>query len=81
VAGGDVRPIAMIGMNAPFAGQGEVGRTWGRIASHIETCKRNGVEPYAYLKATLGAIAAGHAASRIDELMPWNFKQDAQQGP
>ena len=40
----------------------------GRIASLIETCKLGGVEPYAYLKATLQAIAAGHPASRIDEL-------------
>jgi hypothetical protein len=39
----------------------------------IETCKLNNVEPYAYLKATLEAIAAGHPAARIDELMPWNY--------
>ncbi len=26
-----------------------------------------------YIKATLEAIAAGHPASRIDELLPWNF--------
>lgn len=44
-----------------------------RIASLIETCKLNDVEPYAYLKATLEAIAAGHPAARIDELMPWNY--------
>ena len=31
----------------------------------------NGVEPYAYLKDTLEAIAAGHPASKIDELLPW----------
>ena len=48
----------------------EGGRNWGRIASLIETCKLNNVEPYAYLEATLEAIAKGHPASRIDELMP-----------
>ncbi|WP_442880100.1 transposase domain-containing protein [Aurantimonas sp. A2-1-M11] len=42
-------------------------------ASLIGTCKLNGVEPYAYVKATLEAIAAGHPQSRIDELLPWNF--------
>ena len=31
----------------------------------------NGVKPCAYLKATLEAIAAGHLASKIDELLPW----------
>ena len=45
-------------------------------ASLMETCKLNGVEPYAYLKATLKAIAQGHPASRIDKLMPWNFKPE-----
>jgi transposase len=55
----------------------EGGRTWARIASLIETCKLNGVEPYAYLKATLEAIAAGHPSARIDELMPWNFDKQA----
>ncbi|MEO9518153.1 MAG: transposase domain-containing protein [Paracoccaceae bacterium] len=42
----------------------------------METCKLNNVEPYAYLKATLEAIAKCHPAARIDELMPWNLKQN-----
>lgn len=68
-----IRPIALNRKNALFAGHDEGGRTWARIASLIETCKLNDVEPYAYLKATLEAIAAGHPAARIDELMPWNY--------
>lgn len=71
-----IRPIALNRKNALFAGHDEGGRTWGRISSLIETCKLNGVEPYAYLKTTLQAIATGHPASRIDELMPWNFKTE-----
>ncbi len=43
--------------------------------SLIATAKINGVEPFAYLKATLEAIAAGHPNSRIDELLPWNFSK------
>jgi len=54
--------------NALFAGHDEGVRTWGRIASLIETAKINNVEPFAYLKAPLG-----HPKSRIDELLPWNF--------
>ncbi len=59
-----------------------MGRDWfgdglqasgGKQVRLIETCKLSNVEPYAYLKATLEAIAAGHPAARIDELMPWNF--------
>jgi len=69
-----IRPIALNRKNALFAGHDEGGKAWGRIASLIETAKINGVEPFAYLKATLEAIAAGHPKKRIDDLMPWNFK-------
>ncbi|MEM7710855.1 MAG: transposase domain-containing protein, partial [Pseudomonadota bacterium] len=31
----------------------------------------NGVEPFAYLSATLEAIARGHPTADIDALMPW----------
>jgi transposase len=72
-----IRPIALNRKNALFAGHDEGGRTWARIASLIETCKLNNVEPYAYLKATLEAIAKGHPAARIDELMPWYFDKQA----
>ncbi|MGR3469337.1 MAG: transposase domain-containing protein, partial [Paracoccus sp. (in: a-proteobacteria)] len=32
------------------------------------------VEPFAYLKATLEAVAVGHPQAQIDDLLPWNFK-------
>jgi transposase len=66
------RPIALNRNNALFAGHDEGGRTWARIASLIETCKLNGVEPYAYLKPSPKAIQP-----RIDELMQWNFDKQA----
>jgi transposase len=69
-----IRPIALNRKNALFAGHDEGGIAWGRIASLIETCKVNGIEPFAYLKATLTAIANGHPQSRLDDLLPWNFK-------
>lgn len=69
-----IRPIALNRKNALFAGHDEGGKNWGRIASLIETCKLNGVEPFAYLKATLEAISSGHPTDRIDDLMPWAFK-------
>lgn len=69
-----IRPIALTRKNALFAGHDEGGRAWGRIASLIATAKINGVEPFAYFKATLEAIANGHPASRIDQLLPWNFQ-------
>ena len=69
-----IRPLALNRKNALFAGHDEGGRAWGRIASLIETAKINGIEPFAYLAATLKAIANGHPQSRIDELLPWNFQ-------
>ncbi|MBP6738136.1 MAG: transposase, partial [Rhodobacteraceae bacterium] len=68
-----IRPIALNRKNALFVGHDEGGIAWGRIASLIETCKINDIEPFAYLKATLTAIANGHAQSRLDDLLPWNF--------
>ena len=68
-----IRPIKLTAKNALFAGHDEGASAWGRIASLIETCKMNGVEPYAWLKSTLERVAAGHPQSRLHELLPWNF--------
>ncbi len=68
-----IRPVKLTAKNALFAGHDEGATSWGRIASLIETCKMNGVEPYAWLKSTLEKIAAGHPQSKIDKLLPWNF--------
>jgi transposase len=68
-----IRPIALNRKNALFAGHDAGGENWGIIASLIETCKLNDVEPQAYLTATLTAIVNGHKQSRIDDLLPWNY--------
>ena len=68
-----IRPLALNRKNALFAGHDEGAAAWARIASLIETAKMNGVNPRAYLKATLEAIANGHPASEIDQLLPWVF--------
>ena len=70
-----IRPITLNRKNALFAGHDEGGRTWARMASLIETCKLNAVDPYAYLRKTLTAIANKHPKSRIDDLMPWAFQK------
>ena len=72
-----IRPLTLTRKNALFAGHDEGGRSWSRLASLIATCKLNGVDPYAWMKATLEAIAHGHPQSRIDALMPWAFKSSA----
>jgi transposase len=42
------------------------------IASMIETCKLNGIDPQAWLTDTLINLAAGHSDLRRDRLMPRN---------
>ena len=66
--------MALTRKNELFAGHDEGGRSWGRIASLIATAKMNRIDPFAYLKATLEALANGHPQSRIDDLMPWASK-------
>ncbi|MBU1336933.1 MAG: transposase domain-containing protein, partial [Alphaproteobacteria bacterium] len=68
-----IRPIALNRKNALFAGHDAGAENWAVIASLIETCKLNGVDPYAWLAAALKAIVADHKQSRINELLPWNY--------
>ena len=68
-----IRPIALTRKNALFAGYDEGGRSWACIASLIATARINNVEPFAYLKGTLEAVAAGRPQEKIDDLLPWNF--------
>ena len=68
-----IRPIALNRKNALFAGHDAGADNWGVIASLIETCKMNGVDPHAWLACTLKAIVSGHKQSQIADLMPWNY--------
>jgi len=68
-----IRPIAINRKNALFAGHDAGAQNWAVLASLIETCKLNCVEPHAYLTNTLSAIVNGHKQSKINELLPWNY--------
>ena len=68
-----IRPIALNRKNALFAGHDAGAQNWAVIASLIETCKLNAVEPHAWLTKTLEAIVNGHPQRRINELLPWNY--------
>ncbi|ARO23014.1 IS66 family insertion sequence transposase domain-containing protein [Rhizobium sp. TAL182] len=67
-----IRPIALNRKNVLFAGHDSGAKNWGTIASLIETCKLNTVDPLDYLNARVTAIVNGHKQSRVDELLPWN---------
>ncbi len=68
-----MRPIALSKKNALFAGSDEGAANWAAIASLIETCKLNDVNPHAWLTDTLTRLVNRRPASRIDELMPWAY--------
>ena len=68
-----IRPLALTRKNALFAGSDGGAESWAGIASLIETCKLNDIDPFAYLVDTLKRIVDGHLASEIDELLPWAY--------
>jgi transposase len=68
-----IRPIALNRKNALFAGSDGGGEHWAAIASLIETCKLNNVDPQAYLTDIIARIVAGHPQSQIDDLLPWAY--------
>jgi len=69
-----IRPQAITRKNSLFAGSAGGGRTWASIATMLQTCKMNGVDPYAWAKLTLERVANRWPNSDIEALMPWNFK-------
>jgi len=69
-----IRPIALQRKNALFAGHDAGAQNWAMLASLIETCKLNQIEPYGYLTDVLTAIVNGHKQKDIEQLLPWNFK-------
>jgi transposase len=66
-----IRPIVLNRKNALFAGHDEGAENWACIASLIETCKLNGVDPQAYFTDVLTRLVNLWPASRLDQLMPW----------
>ena len=66
-----MRPVALNRKNALFAGSDEGGANWALLASLIETCKLNGVNPQAWLTDVLTKLVNNWPNSRLDELMPW----------
>jgi transposase len=72
-----IRPIALGRKNHLFAGSDGGGHRWAVVASFIASAKLNDIEPYAYLRDVLDRMTKGHPASRLDELLPWNWRSPA----
>jgi transposase len=68
-----IRPVVLSRKNALFASGDDGGERWTCIASLVETCKMNGVDPLQYFTDVLTRLVNGWPQSRIDELMPWHW--------
>ena len=69
-----IRPITLGRKNHLFAGSDGGAERWATVSSLLTTAKLNEVEPFAWLKDVLERMSGGHPMSRIDELLPWNWK-------
>ncbi len=67
-----LRGIALGRRSWLFAGSDRGGERAAAMYSLITTCKLNDVDPRAWLADVLGRIA-DHPASRLKELLPWNW--------
>jgi transposase len=68
-----IRGLALTRKNALFAGHDRGAAGWAMIASLLETCKLNAVDPLAWTTDVLTKLVNRWPASRIDELMPWAY--------
>ena len=71
-----IRPVTLGRKNHLFAGSDGGAERWATVCSLITTAKLNDVEPFAYLKDILERMSAGHPVSRLDELLPWNWRPE-----
>jgi transposase len=72
-----LRGIALGRKSWLFAGSDRGGQRAAVMYSLIITAKMNGIDPQAWLADVLSRLA-DHPASRIDELMPWNWQPTAE---
>jgi hypothetical protein len=70
-----IRPLVLNRKNALFAGNDRGAENWALIASLIETCKLQGVNPEAYLADILTRLVGGWPNARLAELTPWGWAE------
>lgn len=68
-----IRPVAVGRRNWLFAGSPRGGRAAATIYTLVESCKKAGVDPQAYITDVLTRVAT-HPASRVEELTPARWK-------
>ena len=67
-----ISPQTITRNNSLFAGSDGGGCSWATIATLLQTCKMNSVDPVAWRTQTLERIANQWPRAEIHSLMPWN---------
>jgi transposase len=73
-----LRGVAVGRRNWTFAGSDAGGHRAAAVYTLIETCKMNDVDPHAWLADVLARLP-DHPASKIADLLPWNWKANKPQ--
>lgn len=68
-----IRPVAVGRKNWLFAGSLEGGRRAATLYTLVQTCRRIGIDPFAYLRDVLSRVST-HPHRRIAELTPGGWK-------
>jgi hypothetical protein len=72
-----MRPIGLGRKNALFAGSSGGGRSWAILASLVNTCKLNGLDPFTWLADVLERIVSGAVKiNDLDRLLPWAWQAE-----
>lgn len=71
-------PKAVGRKNWTFAGSDAGGHRAAAVYSVIETCRMNDVDPQAWLADVLAQLP-DHAANKVADLLPWNWREPTVQ--
>jgi transposase len=71
-----LRIVALGRKSWRFSGHNEAAQNLAVLHSIVTTCRLHDRNPFEYIKDVLVRIES-HPASRIDELLPWNWQPSA----
>lgn len=74
-----MKSVALTRKNSLFVGNERGGKSFAVIASLVNTCKLNGVDPETWLADVLERIICGKVkATEMESLLPWTWKAERE---
>jgi transposase len=74
-----MKSVALTRKNSLFVGNERGGKTFAVLASLVNTCKLNGVDPEVWLADVLERIISGKVkANEMESLLPWAWKAERE---